>query len=154
MQNISTRLATLEDIPHLVRHRHAMFEEMGLGTTDTRALMDAHFVQWAKPKMLADEFLSWLACDGDAVVAGAGCWFINWPPNPDGDVGQRAYVYNVYTEKAYRSQGIARRLMQTLLDACRQRGIYRVALHASDAGRALYEKLGFFPTKEMGLFLD
>ena len=39
--------------------------------------------------------------------------------------------------------------MQTILDWALAQGFDRVSLHASDAGRALYQSLGFEPTNEM-----
>jgi hypothetical protein len=35
------------------------------------------------------------------------------------------------------------------MDWSREQGFDRVVLHASDAGRPLYEKIGFKPTNEM-----
>ena len=51
----------------------------------------------------------------------------------------------MYTDPEFRRQGIARRLMQTMIDWCRKEGFVRVDLHASDKGRPLYESLGFEP---------
>ena len=59
----------------------------------------------------------------------------------------------MYTDPEFRRQGIARRLMQTMIDWCRKEGFVRVDLHASDKGRPLYESLGFEPTNEMRLNL-
>jgi len=56
-------------------------------------------------------------------------------------------------EREYRRQGIARKLMQSMIDWCRQQDFISVGLHASDEGRALYEQLGFEPTNEMQLEL-
>jgi hypothetical protein len=39
--------------------------------------------------------------------------------------------------------------MHTLLQWAREQGFDRVVLHASDAGRSLYESLGFKSTNEM-----
>ena len=43
--------------------------------------------------------------------------------------------------------------MRELVDWCRAQGFDCVCLHASDAGRPLYEQLGFQPTNEMRLNL-
>ncbi len=48
---------------------------------------------------------------------------------------------------------LARRIVETAVEACRARGLKRVMLHASDAGRPLYESLGFRQTNEMRLVL-
>jgi len=62
-------------------------------------------------------------------------------------------VVNVYVQPAYRRNGLARRLMVAILDWCRAQGIERIALHASNMGRPLYESLGFTATNEMVLYL-
>lgn len=62
-------------------------------------------------------------------------------------------VVNVYTDPSHRRQGIARKLMEVIIDWCRSEGFGSVLLHASDEGRPLYESLGFTPTNEMRLML-
>ena len=66
----------------------------------------------------------------------------------------RGNILNVYTERPFRRQGIARRLMHIALDWCRANGIRAVILHASDDGQKLYEQLGFRSTNEMRILLD
>jgi GNAT superfamily N-acetyltransferase len=53
-----------------------------------------------------------------------------------------------------RRLGLARLLMETALEWCRNNGIRAVILHSSDDGRPLYQSLGFRPTNEMRLVLD
>jgi GNAT superfamily N-acetyltransferase len=65
----------------------------------------------------------------------------------------RANILNVYTHPPHRRRGLARELIVTALDWCREHGIRAVILHASRDGRALYESLGFEPTNEMRLML-
>ncbi|MBI1878726.1 MAG: GNAT family N-acetyltransferase [Chloroflexi bacterium] len=59
---------------------------------------------------------------------------------------QWAFVYNVYTEPPHRRQGLARRLMETIHQWCRERGLKFVGLNASEFGRPLYEALGYQPS--------
>ena len=77
------------------------------------------------------------------------------PSGKDGAIqiytGQQALIVNVYTEPEWRRRGYARQLLETIVAWCRERGVNSVVLHASDDGRALYEKLGFFSTSEMRL---
>ena len=65
------------------------------------------------------------------------------------DMGQVPLVVNVYTEPGSRGRGIARALMQALMEWAAARRFDRVLLHSSVAGRALYVSLGFVPTNEM-----
>ena len=63
------------------------------------------------------------------------------------------FVYNVYTEPAHRRRGVARALLDVLHDWALARGLGAIGLHASAAGRPLYETLGYRPTNEMRLDL-
>jgi GNAT superfamily N-acetyltransferase len=51
-------------------------------------------------------------------------------------------------------RGIARRIMQAMLQWLAEQGIQRVTLHATDVGRSLYEALGFEESNEMRLRLE
>ena len=75
------------------------------------------------------------------------------PTHPRDPQPRRATILNLYTYPQYRRQGLARLLMQTMIDRCRGEGFASVSLHASDDGRLLYEALGFQPTNEMRLWL-
>jgi GNAT superfamily N-acetyltransferase len=76
-------------------------------------------------------------------------------PRPDTlDALDEAYLPNVYVDDEHRRRGLARRLTETVLAWCRERGMGRVVLHASDEGRSLYESLGFVASpREMRLVL-
>jgi GNAT superfamily N-acetyltransferase len=58
-------------------------------------------------------------------------------------------VLNVYVEPHWRRRGLARRLMQEILEWAPTAGVARLVLHASREGRPLYEALGFTATNEM-----
>ena len=60
-------------------------------------------------------------------------------------------ILNLYTEPEFRRRGIARQIMLTILSWVKDHGLRAVNLHASAAGRPLYEKLGFEATNEMRL---
>lgn len=149
------RRATLDDVPTIVYQRHAMFAEMGDGTPDSLDRMDASFAPWLVEKMTAGEYLGWFALDeAGQPVAGAGLWVQPWPVGPVDQTGQRAYLMNVYTEPRCRGRGLARRLVQLTLDWSREHGLKTAMLNASDAGRPIYETLGFRQSSEMRLSLD
>jgi GNAT superfamily N-acetyltransferase len=58
-------------------------------------------------------------------------------------------LVNVYTEPQWRRRGIARQLVIALMQWASDKGADQLVLHASDAGRPLYESLGFAATNEM-----
>ena len=50
---------------------------------------------------------------------------------------------NIYTAPAYRRRGVARRIVEKLIEDAKARGIRSVLLEATEMGRPLYESLGF-----------
>ncbi len=148
------RAGTAADAETVVHHRRAMFTDMGYRDREWLEEMSRAFLPWVREKMEAGEYLAWFAVAPDgSIAAGAGLWLQEWMPARVGRNSRRGYVLNVYTEAPYRRRGLARRLMQAILDGCRQRGISMAALNASDEGRPLYESLGFKAANEMRLDL-
>lgn len=95
-----------------------------------------------------------LAFDGERCVGCATICYITLMPTFDHPTGKRAHIMNVYTNADYRRQGIARQMMNMLLDEAKERGVTYVSLDATENGRPLYKTLGFDENKEnMGLNL-
>jgi GNAT superfamily N-acetyltransferase len=149
----SVRGATLDDIDTIIAHRRAMFQDMGVNDLEVR-MQEERFRQWIVRHMQEGDYAGWLACTPDGqVVAGAGVWVHDWLPGPFAPDGVRAYICNVYTDPAHRGHGLAHRLVQECVKECRRRRLTIVALHASAAGRPIYEEMGFADTSELRLYL-
>jgi GNAT superfamily N-acetyltransferase len=153
MKGLTLRPATEEDAALIAAHRRAMFADMGSSDTVRLETMEAEFTQWVREKLARKEYLGWFVVDGVAVVAGAGLWLMDWPPHIIGRGARRGNILNVYTAPDYRRRGLARRLMEAVLEWCRTNNIETVVLHASAEGRTLYATLGFEPTNEMRIQL-
>ena len=106
------------------------------------------------------EYVGWLASAKDTldkIIAGAGAQLRHVLPHPltspKGDAaiseGRHAIILNVFTEPEWRRRGVAALLIQHIIDWSREQRLDRLVLHASDEGRALYERLGFIATNEM-----
>ena len=143
MLDYSIREATLDDMDVLVRHRLAMFTDMG--REFDVPLIAQMFREWLRPMMMDGDYRAWL-CEnaGGDVAGGAGITLLKWPPGPSPLRSDRvAFVYNVYTEHAHRRRGVARRLMETVHTWCADHGIGAVALNASSDAQHLYESMGY-----------
>jgi ribosomal protein S18 acetylase RimI-like enzyme len=156
------RQADAADIPHLARHRAAMFRDMGQVAHPLDEALERATASYLREALPRGEYLAWVAEQNGTpatVIGGAGVQLRPILPRPrlggpaDGDLelGPEAIVLNVYVELAWRRRGVADALMRTLLNALAARGIHRVVLHASADGRRLYERHGFVPTNEMRL---
>jgi len=149
------RRATAADAGVLARHRVAMFRDMGaLDERDAQPLAAAsrRYFETAIP---GGQYVGWVIDVGTETVGGGGLLVHAGLPRPENvDGGEESYLLNVYVDTAHRRNGLARRLMETMLAWCREQGHARVTLHASDDGRSLYESLGFkAPGNEMRLVL-
>lgn len=55
---------------------------------------------------------------------------------------------NMYTRPEYRRQGIARRMLELLIEDAKEKGIGFITLEATPMGRPLYESAGFVSMKD------
>jgi ribosomal protein S18 acetylase RimI-like enzyme len=150
---ITIRPATPNDIPVLLRYREGMYRDMGYSDEAAIAKMISTSRIYLDEAMRNGSFRAWLAIVNHRPVAGAGLIINPWLSHPYDQQCRQATILNVYTDPQFRRKGIARRLMHTIIDSCREEGFTHVSLHASKDGRALYESLGFEPTSEMRLRL-
>ena len=150
---VSIREASVDDLPEILRQRRRMYEDMHYTNLAELGAMVSASSTFLRKAMTDGSFRAWLAYAAEHAVAGGAVLISPWPAHPYDLECRRATILNVYTDPEYRRRGIARRLMQTMIDWCRQQGFAGVSLHASDDGRRLYESLGFEPSNEMRLKL-
>ena len=150
------RPATADDAGIIARHRALMFAEMHELAAERAAELRDKTSRYLRDAMPRGEYVGWFACPVDApdtIVAGAGAQLRNTLPHPrepvDAPHGRQAIVLNVYTDPAWRGRGAAELLMRRVMAWAREAGMHTLVLHASDAGRPLYERLGFVATNEM-----
>ena len=147
---ISLRPLTIADLDLACRHREKMFTESGRPPEAIAAMVPA-FREWLEPR-LADGRYSGFVVETEAgePVGGMGMMEIDWPPHPFHPTeGRRGYVLNIYVEPGHRRRGHARRMMAAAEAEFERRGLTYAVLHATEAGRPLYEQLGWEPTAEM-----
>jgi GNAT superfamily N-acetyltransferase len=151
------RLATVADAEIVARHRAEMFADMGQLPSDLYADLEARTIRYLRDALPKGEYIGWLASTASGeVVAGAGVQLRRLLPHPMTRAGEhriadgrQAIVLNVFSERAWRRRGLAALLMARVMEWARDAEIDTLVLHASDEGRALYERLGFVQTNEM-----
>ena len=152
------RNAAVADAPVIARHRAGMFSDMGQLPPALYPELIDRTIEYLQQALATGEYIGWLAAvDGTGeIIAGAGVQLRRILPRPivNGGVtrialAREAIVLNVFTEPAWRRKGVARQLMDYILEWAAAAQIDRLVLHASDEGRPLYERLGFVLTNEM-----
>ena len=154
---LSIRRADATDRVALAELRLAMIRELGerrvaacadavpAGPPENRADADSlreATLRWVD-EHIGRDFDAWIAeVDGRPASTAGLLWFAH-PPSPRNPAGVEAYVLSVYTEPRARRMGLARALMERVIEAAKAAGVKRVWLRASDDGRPLYESMGF-----------
>jgi GNAT superfamily N-acetyltransferase len=97
---------------------------------------------------MTDGTMEWfLAEDAGHIVGTAAAFLTRNTGNILLDL--QATLAGIYVVPGYRRKGIARELTLRAIAWCKDRGCVRVRLQASEAGRPLYESLGFKTFREM-----
>ncbi len=147
------RTATVSDLDTIMRHRRRMYYDMGFVEETDLDAMESTTAPFIKAGLENGSYRGWLMVTPDGVVAGGGVMIVPLPSSPSDPSPRRAKILNMYTEPEYRGRGLATSIIEAMVEWCREQGFGWVTLHASDAGRHLYEKVGFKPTNEMRLEL-
>jgi GNAT superfamily N-acetyltransferase len=151
---IRIRTAGVEDLKHILHHRRAMFEEMGFRESSVLDRVEEFSREYFTEALQTGTYKGWLAEESNGeVVGGGGIVVAAWPGYPGENHAERVWILNMYTEPGARRRGVAKRLLEVMIEWCRKKGFSTVSLHASSAGRSLYETVGFQQTNEMTLKL-
>jgi len=133
-----------------------MFRDMGSIQPELEEPLRQASAAYFASAIPSGEYVGWIAypADASAPVAGGGVQLRSLLPRPNatGDgllLGREGLVLNVYTVPSWRRRGVAKHLMDTIIDWAADVGIVRLVLAASPAGRSLYEQMGFVATREM-----
>lgn len=98
----------------------------------------------------------WLASDrAGAIVGSAALVFLRRFPSLQNPSRIEAYLAHMFVDPGARRRGVGSALMRTALDEARRRKLVRIRLHATDAGRQLYEQFGFRPrSNDMEIYVE
>ena len=143
---INIRFATKDDIEKLMSSRLEMLKAVNNLPEDYK--YSDEMVQETREYFLNGNHITVLATDGEMVVGCATMSFIKIMPTFDHPTGRRAHLMNVYTRREYRRQGIARKMLELLIEETWEKGATEISLDATAEGRPLYESMGFTDSAE------
>jgi len=154
MGEYTLREANLDDLLTLVNQRRTMFVE-ATNAKNKKALddMDSAYKNYIKKALTEGSFKAWIVEMNKKIVAGGAISIYEQPPRPQDHTLRYVYVHSIYTDPEYRRQGLARKILENIINWCRENGLKTLTLHAVEVSRPLYESLGFQPTTEMRVFL-
>ncbi|MDO4876512.1 MAG: GNAT family N-acetyltransferase [Oscillospiraceae bacterium] len=88
-------------------------------------------------------FVSWLALDGEKIIGTSGMSFVEKPPYFSCPTGRIGLLSSMFTDPGYRRMGIAKELLDRVVNEAREYGCGAVHITASDMGVKLYTAYGF-----------
>lgn len=139
MQIIYKKL-TESDLPMFIEMRITQLREEGAKEDiDLRPALRDYY-----QRHIADgTFVSWLAMDGKKIIATSGMSFVEKPPYFGCPSGKMGLLSSMFTNPDYRRMGIARELLNRVVEEARIYGCGTVQITASDMGVKLYTAYGF-----------
>lgn len=157
---MNLREAFIRDISALAKHHISMFEEIWAQKGEPISAVKAKEIEKAYTQKLESEMdggicKAWVIESEGVIVSSGAITFVSFVPTPYDLSSKIAYLHSVYTEKSHRNKKCAQRIVHTAIKYCSDQGVNRMILTASNAGKTIYEKIGFHSTPDMmRLFID
>lgn len=144
--------AEIEDLNIVVKLKMDMFTEVG----SISLLQDNAEEQiYEKYKELYQEEKGchYLVYENDSVVACGGAVIKEDVPFCFFKTPMYGYIIDVYCIPEKRRNGYASKIIEELLQWLKSKGVHTIKLKPSAVGKHLYEKLGFYDSGEMELWI-
>ena len=143
---VEFKIATNDDIELLMSSRLEMLKVVNNLPQDYEYTDE--IINESRDYFLNGDHITVLAIDDGKAIGCASMSFMWIMPTFSHPTGRRAHLMNVYTRSDYRRQGIARKMVNMLIDETWKRGATEISLDATKMGRPLYESLGFTNSTE------
>lgn len=137
---ITYRLANINDVDTLINMRILQLKEEGaIESFDLKPNLEKYYIEHLND----GSFISYLAIDNDEVIATSGISINHKPPYYACPSGMIGLVSSMYTNPNYRRLGIAKKLLNMVINDAKEKGCGMIHVTASVAGVHLYESDGF-----------
>lgn len=137
------RRATKEDIDKLIENRMKVIFEVSNSQYSDESFYD-NTCDYIKNHIDKDGFIVWIAVDNDEIISIVMLSIYEILPTMFNVSGKTGYILNVWTDENYRRQGLATKLLKNIFADAKKAGVNSIHLKATEQGKFVYEKLGFF----------
>lgn len=134
--------------------RLKLFEELGeistgANVSELESSTKAYFLSH-----INKDLICWGVSENKSIISTASLCLFERIPYQENMTGREGYILNVYTCPEFRNQGLAKLLINRIIEYASENGINRLWLHSSEKGKGLYLHKGFIDkVNEMELFL-
>ena len=137
---IEYKRLTENDVSTFARLRIGQLREEG--ATEDEDLLPALLDYYGR-HLPDGSFVGYLAMDGERIVGTGAVSVVEKPAYFSCPTGKIGLISSMWTDSAYRRQGIAKRILSLVVEAARERGCGTVWITASDMGVPFYGSFGF-----------
>ena len=139
----SIRPSTPEDIPLLVRARLDFLSALGSPALPDDLPEASSKIESFLSEHLERDIFAWIAMEGETIAAAGFLQVFQVMWRPAAAEGKFGRIINILTWPEFRHRGLARAIMQALIQEAHDQNLAYVDLDASPDGQPLYESLGF-----------
>jgi GNAT superfamily N-acetyltransferase len=148
---VTIRRATDDDAGLLAEHRAAVWVE----TDDwTSAELEPQIPVWRdffRRCMREESYMAFIAEEAGVAIGSGGLLVYLTIPRPGFASDRAGRVQSVYVVPHARRRGVARAIVQHIVDLARRQNLTSLVLHPTEAARDLYASFGFEAADEMML---
>lgn len=144
--------ATLKDIDTIVDMKIQMSEELGISHILEDNIEDKIKEEYTK-LYNEDKCFHYLVYEENKIVAIGGAVIKNDIPFCFFKTPYYGYIIDIYCIPEKRRNGYATKIIEAILNLLKEKNIEMVKLKASEDGKLLYEKMGFYNSGEMELMI-
>ncbi|MCL2839351.1 MAG: GNAT family N-acetyltransferase [Defluviitaleaceae bacterium] len=134
------RIADMRDIQTLVDFRKRQLIDEG---QIPNINIDQSLTEYFYRNLSENTLVQCIAMENGEPVATGGVHFYCYPPSFTNATGKQAYIANLYTMPDFRGKGIAKTILNLLIEEAESRAYHTVCLQASAQGYPLYKQYGF-----------
>lgn len=135
--------ATKNDIEALMKIRMEMLKEVNSLSDDY--VFDKSFIENCRKNFecTGETQTDILCIENGEPVACANLCYLSMMPAFSHPTGKRGHLMNVYVKKDFRRKGLAKKMLELLIEDAKSRKVTEISLDATEMGRPLYEAMGF-----------
>ncbi len=148
--NVTIKKAYIENIDELMKWRITVLREVfSVPLEKSLSDLEKENREYYLSEIESGGHIACFAYDGDKIIGCGGVCIYREMPSPDNPSGKCAYLMNIFTDPNYRKNGVGKDVVEWLIAQAKSRGITKIYLETSSAGRALYRNLGFEDMRDM-----
>jgi len=143
-RNLIIRKLNKNDKEIFIKLRTTYIKETftNVNLTDIKQIEDS-LNKYFDEHIIKDDFIGIIGEYNENIVSTAYLIINDFPANPNVINGRAGTLLNVYTFPEYRKKGIAKKLIEKIIEEAKIKRINRIDLKATEDGYNLYKGLGF-----------